>query len=189
MTRLYRLLLLCLTMLFMAPAFAQDAEKSSTQQYIGVKACAKCHKTTKHGKQLAAWNESAHANAFQTLKSEEAVAIAKEKGIAVAPHEAKECLQCHVAGFDAPAEMMSARFKVEDGVQCESCHGAGSMYKKKKVMKDRDKSIEMGMNAIAVEDGSAEKMCLECHNEKSPTFKPFVFKERWTEIEHPVPAK
>ncbi len=54
-------------------------------------------------------------------------------------------------------------------------------------MKDRKLSIENGLNPILVEDGSAEKLCLTCHNEESPTFKEFKFKERWEKIAHPIP--
>ena len=32
-----------------------------------------------------------------------------------------------------------------------------------------------------------EKVCVECHNEKSPTFKPFCFKERRAKISHMNP--
>lgn len=165
-------------------AYAAD---STAALYVGVKDCAKCHKKASQGEQSKLWQASGHAKAFETLKSPEAIKIAAEKGIAAAPHEAPECLKCHVAAYDAPPEMMGKKFKARDGVQCESCHGAGSRYKKKKIMKDRDASIAMGMNAVFVDDGSAEKMCRTCHNEESPTFKPFDFEKRWSEIVHPVP--
>ncbi len=166
-----------------------DEEAATTLMYVGVKACAKCHKTTKQGKQYQIWKDTKHAQAFETLKTPEAVKIAKEKGIAKAPHEAPECLQCHVTGYDAPAEMKSARFSIEDGVQCETCHGPGSLYKPKKIMKDRQLAIEKGMKPIFVKDGSAEKQCREKKKKKSPTFKEFNFEERWKKIDHPLPDK
>ena len=190
-----RFLLLFLSLLMVGMAYAQDAKDddddadSATLKYIGVNGCKKCHKTEKQGNQFGIWSESAHAKAFETLKSADAVKFAKEKGIAKAPHEAPECLKCHVTGYDQPAEMMSARFSMEDGVQCETCHGAGSMYKKKTIMKDREQSIANGMLAISVKDGSAEKQCRTCHNEESPTFKEFNFEEMWKKIAHPVPAE
>jgi hypothetical protein len=55
-------------------------------------------------------------------------------------------------------------------------------------MESREKSIENGMAAIALDDGSAEKLCKTCHNEESPTFKEFNFAEMWAKIAHPVPA-
>ena len=42
--------------------------------------CGMCHKKADQGEQLKIWEESAHANAFKTFKSEEADKIAAEKG-------------------------------------------------------------------------------------------------------------
>ncbi len=39
-----------------------------------------CHKTEKQGSQLSSWQNSAHAKAFETLKSDTANQIAKAKG-------------------------------------------------------------------------------------------------------------
>ena len=33
-----------------------------------------------------------------------------------------------------------------------------------------------------------EKLCVGCHNEESPTYKEFKYKEAWAQIEHKVPA-
>ncbi len=170
-------------------AEATIAADSTTVHYIGVKDCAKCHKKTKEGAQLKIWKKTKHANAYKTLQSEEAVKIATEMGLAKAAHESEQCLKCHVTAYNVDLALHGKKFDVSDGVQCETCHGPGSLYKKKKIMKDREKSIEMGMTPIFVEDGSAERQCLECHNEESPTYKPFDFAKAWKEIEHPVPKK
>lgn len=158
------------------------------QNYIGVDKCKTCHKKPDQGEQFSIWEKSQHAKAFETLKGEEAAKIAKEKGLTVAAYEAPECLKCHVTGHDAAADKKEDKFKVEDGVQCESCHGPGSEYKSKKVMQDRKAAIEKGMAAILVKDGTAEKQCITCHNSESPTYKEFKFAEMWEKIKHPVPA-
>jgi len=72
---------------------------------------------------------------------------------------------------------------VEHGVQCETCHGAGSDYKSRKVMKDHDASIAAG---LTIPD---EQLCLTCHNDKSPTFTGFDFDEMWAKVNHPNPAR
>ena len=156
-------------------------------QYVGVKTCSMCHKKPEQGEQLKIWEGSAHANAYKTLQSDEANKIAADKGLGKAV-EAKECLVCHVTAFDADAALIGKRFKVEDGVQCETCHGAGSEYKSKKVMEDHAKSVAAGMTEYKNEK-DIEKQCKTCHNDKSPTYKEFNFEEMWAKIKHPVPDK
>jgi len=81
--------------------------------------------------------------------------------------------------------LVGEKFKIEDGVQCETCHGAGSEYKNMKIMKSREESIAHGM----VEITDRETFCQKCHNPESPTFKEINFTEAWETIKHPVPEK
>ena len=74
--------------------------------------------------------------------------------------------------------LVGSKFKKEDGVQCESCHGAGGDYKSMSVMKDRQKSIDAGLIM------PTEKVCRSCHNTKSPNFKGFNFKKYYEKIKH-----
>ncbi len=148
---------------------------------VGAGKCKMCHKKPKAGEQFKIWSESAHANAFATLKSEASVAIAKEKGLGN-PWEEAACLKCHDTQAFLGAELdPKTKYTIEEGVGCEACHGAGSAYKKKSVMKDHDKAVAAGL----IIEG--ETNCIKCHNEESPTFKAFVFDERWAEIAHPIP--
>ena len=183
-------------LLFSGLVFAQEkaaSEKAATEKahhsYVGVKACGMCHKSEKQGAQLTVWEGSQHSKAYETLKSEKAAAIAKEMGIEKPAYEAAECLKCHVTEYGVDESLLDTKYVKNMGVQCESCHGAGSDYKKMSVMKDRKAAIDNGLNALSVEDGSAEKLCVTCHNEKSPTFKEFKFAEMWPKIAHPIPAK
>jgi hypothetical protein len=181
-----RTTLFILMVLLSGLVIAQEAPK---HKYVGVDKCKGCHKGVKKGKQYEIWKESKHAKAYEALKSEKAAQIAKEKGLKVPAYEAPECLKCHVTGYGLSAEFFGKKFRMEDGVQCEACHGPGSDYRKMKIMKDRAKSIENGLNPILVSDGTAEKHCRKCHNEESPTFKEFNFKEMWSKIAHPRPKK
>jgi hypothetical protein len=166
-------------LLFPALLFSQD--KFS---YIGAEACGMCHKTEKQGSQLSIWKKSAHAKAFETLKTEKADKIAKEKGFDTPAAKTKECLECHASGFSADASIEGKKFKVEDGVQCETCHGPGSEYKDMKIMKNRELAIKNGMKVY----DKMEDLCVQCHNKKSPTYKPIDVAEAWKKIEHNVPA-
>jgi len=150
---------------------------AGAHSYVGVKACTPCHKTDKQGKQQPIWQASGHAKAFATLKTPEAQKVAEKAGVKGAASEAQQCLKCHIAAAGAAAADLKPTFVKEDGVQCESCHGAGSDYKTMAVMKDHAKAVAAGLTPISVADGSAEKQCKTCHNQQSPTFKGFNFKE------------
>lgn len=173
-----------LFLLFIAFSFTINAQK----KFVGVKTCGVCHKKTKQGEQLKIWQNSAHANAFKTLQTTEADKIATEKGFKTKAVETPECLKCHTTGYGKKTSLFNKKFKVENGVQCETCHGAGSKYKSKKIMKDHDKSVAAGMTEYT-NKAAIEKQCRFCHNEDSPTFKEFNFMERWEKIEHQVPKK
>lgn len=159
---------------------------SQNFSYIGVEPCAMCHKTEKQGKQLSIWKESKHSKAFETLKSEKSAEISKQKGFTIPAYENPECLKCHASGYNVDASLIGAKFKIEDGVQCETCHGPGSEYKDMKVMKDRALAVQKGL--IVWENQEAiESYCITCHNVESPTYIGFNFDEYWEKIKHPVP--
>lgn len=166
-------------------SFAQDGKNFG---FVGTKTCGMCHKKDADGAQLKIWEGSAHANAFKTLQTAEADAVAKKLGHETKAAETKDCLKCHATGYDADASLIGKKFDVADGVQCESCHGAGEKYKSKKIMEDKQKSIENGMVAYANEE-AIKAQCLTCHNDKSPTYKEFDFAKRWAEIKHDIPEK
>lgn len=183
--------------------------------YIGTASCGICHKKEKKGAQLKAWEKGPHAGAFETLKSEKSAEIAAEKGLKLPAFEAPECLKCHVTGYgDGGYEVKDAEFWAQitekgkptkdvkrmaglQAVGCESCHGAGSKYKKvhkgdyyKDLKKGKiiegeedyfQKSLKLGLRL------QTEEVCVTCHNEESPTFTEFKFEERYKDIMHIFP--
>jgi hypothetical protein len=171
------LVLLCFVF-YVSPA--ADAHK-----YVGVAACKPCHQSDKQGKQFDIWKASKHAEAYKTLESPEANDIAKKKGLTKPAAESPECLKCHVTGYAADKALFTEKFVVKDGIQCEACHGAGSDYKAMNIMKDKTKAMAAGL--IAAKDDP--KLCTQCHNEESPTFKAFTYQEYWDKVKHPIPAK
>jgi Cytochrome c554 and c-prime len=159
-------------------------------KYVGVQDCARCHKKEMIGDQYGVWKKSKHANAMDALKSDKAKKIAAEKGLADPPDQAKECVRCHAtAAALKPSEIYKKPLKISDGVQCESCHGPGSEYRKKT---GHATSIEKGIAAGMWEPGKNEKVCTNCHNSDSPSWDPakgFDFEAHKKKIEHPIPEK
>ncbi len=168
--------------LLLLAALGAAQEKKIEHQYLGAAKCKTCHKSEAKGAQYTKWTESKHSKAYEVLASEEAIAIGKKLGVDN-PQTSDQCLVCHVTAFSAPAEAKAESFDQTEGVGCEACHGAGSDYKKMKIMKDREASIAAG---LIIPD---EEVCVGCHNEKSPNFKEFNFEEAYKLIAHPNPKK
>lgn len=150
--------------------------------FVGAEKCKMCHNTPAKGKQFTQWAESKHAKAYQTLASEEAKKIGATKGIAD-PQKSPACLKCHVTGHGAPAALLKDKYKAEEGVSCESCHGPGGDYWNMTVMKDRAKALAAGMVV------PTEKTCTTCHNSENPTHKGFDYQAMLAKVAHPNPAR
>jgi hypothetical protein len=157
----------------------------NNHKYAGTKMCGMCHKTESAGKQFVIWENSKHAQAYKSLTTPEADNIAKEKGFNTKAVETEYCLKCHTSGYNVDASLLTDKFNISDGVQCETCHGPGSDYKTIKIMKDKKSAVENGLKIY----DKPEELCVKCHNEESPAFKGFNFKEMWAKIEHSVPKK
>ncbi len=163
-----------------------SASLVAQNKYIGTKQCSMCHKTEKQGKQFDIWKNSGHAKAYITLTTAKANEIAKGKGITKPAAETAECLECHTLGKTVDVKLFEKTFDIKEGVQCETCHYAGSAYKNMTIMKDKAKSVAAGMHDFK-DEKTIEAFCKTCHNEKSPTFKEFKFKESWEKMKHLVP--
>lgn len=139
-----------------APAFGQERHPV----YVGAKVCASCHSGKGMGHQHCRWHLSKHAQAYALLAKPESKAIARLSGIPQEPQEASMCLGCHATGAEAEEWEKDETFFLEDGVQCEKCHGPGSEYIDKEVMMDRDAAVANGLILPTV------KTCRNCHNAK-----------------------
>jgi len=154
-------------------------------EIVGAPKCKSCHKA-KTGDQWAKWEGSKHAGAFATLGTDAAKKIAADQELGD-PQKEEACLKCHVTQAFLGRDVVVAekgKYLDSEGVGCEACHGAGSDYKKKSIMKDTELAVAGGL----IMDKSAE-FCTKCHNKESPTFTEFDFEKQWAEIVHAVPEK
>ncbi|MBL9038183.1 MAG: cytochrome c3 family protein [Archangium sp.] len=108
-----------------------------------------------HADAWAAWKESPHARARDVLTP--------------AQQRDARCVSCH-----SPNE---ADQKIV-GVSCETCHGGGQYYSARYVMKDAELARLSGLV------DPSEKQCRSCHDESSPSVRPFDFAARVKAIDH-----
>lgn len=172
-----------------------DASAPIEHEYVGVAKCKSCHKKELMGDQMAVWRKGPHQSSWLVLQTPESIEMGQAMGLAGPPSESAECLVCHVTAFGVPAERISRPLDPSDGVQCESCHGPGRRYRKKKIMSDPERARANGLWVISPESG----ICERCHNEQSPTFRkdrfvledgstsPFDYELAVEAIAHPIP--
>lgn len=99
--------------------------------FSGNDVCGVCHE-----QELATWQYTVHATAFDTL-------------VAHGADRRTDCIGCHVVGFDAFGGYDFARRQPHlENVGCESCHGRGGPH----------------LSPGFVKDGDYATVCSSCHN-------------------------
>jgi len=164
------------------------AEDEAPPKYLGVKGCKKCHISKKKGAQYKVWEKAAHAKAYESLSSDKGKEIASEKGIDD-PAKSEKCLVCHSTAGTQPAEHVSDKYEVSEGVGCEACHGPGEFYADREVFEqESDVWYAKGLRK------PDEKTCLRCHDEGGEARmhdriaeEPFDFEKYFEKIAHPIP--
>lgn len=159
--------------------------------FVGASKCKSCHNKESAGGIHDKWESMKHAHAFEVLKSDEAIAVAKEMGIED-PTKSADCMKCHDTGYTEPDERKHRRFKTELGVQCETCHGPGSEHVKARLAAAKEEEVEEG---VLRQIGEGEivmpdvQLCLSCHNDESPSFKPLDLEKALKTIQHMHPKR
>lgn len=82
-------------------------------EYVGITACAGCHPSAKKF-----WDGTKHAAAYETLEKD-----FKEFNL--------DCVGCHVTGYEKPGGSTVTHVSKLKDVQCEVCHGPGSLHVEK----------------------------------------------------------
>jgi hypothetical protein len=167
------------------------------RSYVGARKCKICHGKELMGDQHTTWKAGPHGKAYRSLLTESAKTIASRTGLSSPPESALACLRCHTTASAVPESRRAYALAVEDGIQCESCHGPGADYRKKKVMSDLDRAKAAGL----WDAGGDAALCTTCHNDESPTFDPnryllpdgsragFDFEQALKRISHPIPEE
>lgn len=151
------------------PATAQGSNS-----FTGVASCAG---STCHGRsegngavvrqdEIATWQEpsavsGAHSRAYAVLSGQRGRQIAQSLGWDDATSRS-ECLGCH--STFVPTSQRGARFQTNDGVGCESCHGAASgwLASHYTVGATHNANVARGLTPLDRPQARA-KVCLDCH--------------------------
>jgi hypothetical protein len=135
------------------PAIAAVQDAATAPDYVGANACQSCHQAI-----FTSWSHTKHARTIDRLSKAE-----KDGG---------ECIRCHVTGS---AEQIARELGAPShaNVQCESCHGPGSLHA-------ANAAVRTGLRKTP-----KASTCEACHNEKSPHFRGFVY-AAMAGFSHPV---
>jgi hypothetical protein len=120
------------------------APPSGKARFVGTEECEMCHQEA-----VAFWQKTVHARAWETL-----VELGKEASY--------DCISCHVTGWEEPGGSNLAHNEALRDVQCENCHGPGSLHVEANG-KEKVRSLVLR---------TPEDRCKNCHNEDhSDTFQ------------------
>lgn len=173
---------------------AGEGGRGADSKYVGAAKCKNCHRSTRAGNQYGTWQKMKHTKAWETLGSDEAKKIGKEKGVDD-PQKSEKCLKCHVTAFGEPADRVAKKFDAKLGVQCESCHGPGEKHFKDRLAAGGEEEDQGDVEKpyVKIPEGEVVEphldMCLKCHSSESPTFKSLCITEIFKEVLHFDPRK
>lgn len=155
-----------------ATVHAEDAADNSHAKYMGTGSCSSsnCHGSVapRAGGNIlfteyVTWERhDKHAQAYKVLSNQQSVTIAKHLGIKNA-EESPLCLGCHAT--TATESRRGAKYQREDGVSCESCHGAAENWLSGHAERgaNHKDNVANGMVDLVRVDVRS-KHCLTCHH-------------------------
>jgi hypothetical protein len=121
-----------------------DPAEPGRAHFSGDASCVRCHKAS-----ARFYKKTRHAHAWKTLQ-----VVNK-----TAHHD---CVSCHVTGYGEVGGSSVGFTKGLENVQCETCHGPGSIHVEKRGLE----------KPLAIKTQTPEAVCTHCHNEKhSDTFQ------------------
>ena len=102
-----------------------------------------------------------HARAYKVLFNEQSARIARNLGLGNAA-EAKVCLDCHT--HNVAKAQRGERFKFDDGVSCEACHGPSERWLPKHVEDGAKHAGNLEAGLFPTDDPAERaRLCLSCH--------------------------
>lgn len=151
---------------------APGTQHSAPGMYLGSTSCASsgCHGSTQPldatkilQNEYYTWlNSDRHAQAYNVLFDARSARIAKNMRLKKRAYEEKICLDCHTTNI--PAQQIAGTIDLEDGVQCEVCHGPAGGWRAEHTEEGwtHEQSVARGM--IDLRDLAVRAhTCHRCH--------------------------
>ncbi len=172
-------------------------------QYVGDKACQKCH-----FQEHKSWKKTPMAKSMKALapttEADDKALFDKKKAANLDPAKDyttdEKCLKCHTTGYGEPGgypkdpkadEAAGKAAAAMGAVSCETCHGPGSEYVKfKSAEVEKNKDVKFTWDQLAKFGLTKpdETLCAKCHNKEGPTqpAEPFKFEDAKAKVhDHP----
>ena len=140
-------------------AVSAAAAAGGDRVYVGQAVCLECHRDS-HRDDFSVLYRARHDRAYAALEWPASREIARLSGIDGDPLSSPICLGCHATAADVEAWERDETFAIEDGVQCERCHGPGSDYAAAEIMVDPEAARAAGLRI------PTESNCPVCHKPK-----------------------
>jgi len=96
--------------------------------FAGKSVCLECHSDQQTGGMCTYEPCPKHDDSYKALKTPKAKDIATLSGISGRPSQSRICLYCHATAGEEGPRWTAETFRIDDGVQCERCHDAGSFH-------------------------------------------------------------
>jgi hypothetical protein len=156
-----------------AAAGQQPASPASAPgHYEGVASCVNsgCHGSTQPlnttrilQNEYYTWlNSDRHAQAYNILFNERSARVVRNMRLKGKAYQEKVCLDCHTTNL--PPSLVSGKVDLEDGIQCEACHGPAGGWRAEHTMAGwtHEQSVARGMTDLRSLPIRASG-CLSCH--------------------------
>ncbi|MHC4415719.1 MAG: YVTN family beta-propeller repeat protein [Planctomycetota bacterium] len=139
------------------------AGESELPYYIGQQACLECHAPDDPAGACSLEPIFEHDQSYAALSRPEAEHIAALSGLVEPPPQSHVCLGCHSAAGDAGTRWTTGTFDIADGVQCESCHEAGSLHADAYRLPEADRILDDRSRMQRLN----QSMCTTCHRART----------------------
>jgi hypothetical protein len=161
-----------LTAVAMLAMIGPVASQPPPHKFMGTGSCSSsnCHGAVQPQKnshvlqnEYSTWiKHDKHSKAYAALLSPEGKRMAAHLNIKDATEEPR-CLKCH-ATYVPEASLRGEKFQIEDGVSCESCHGAAEKWLSRhaQVGATHQENMANGLADVVTSENRAD-LCLSCH--------------------------